>query len=304
MMQSPQQRPSDEPPPPGSAPAHARDGIGAGVLRLCLGAVLTLSAGVAFNALLLQKPGHETGAHGRSLAPTAPQSAPPPGKSAPAGSIKTTALPAPPPLAPPPALPPTTTADLNVWQDRLLRLEHEARGLAAAVIGRAAASHETKPPAEVEDPLAPAKPQTIRAIQRELALKGYDPGPADGNLGMMTTAAIMAFEHDEGLNLTGEPSERLLRHIILGRAAEDAGADAASQRPAETVTRLVRAVQQGLATLNYAPGMADGSLSEETVRAIREFEMDQGLVPTGRISGRLIVRLSRAAGKSFSIPVR
>ena len=37
-------------------------------------------------------------------------------------------------------------------------------------------------------------------------------------MGLATRAAIMAFEHDHGLALTGEASEALLKRILLGAA--------------------------------------------------------------------------------------
>jgi peptidoglycan hydrolase-like protein with peptidoglycan-binding domain len=152
--------------------------------------------------------------------------------------------------------------------------------------------------------VTPVTQPTVRALQRELTARGYDPGPADGNIGLLTHAAIMAFEHDEGLPLTGEPSERLLRRMILGASLEDVAPRTSSGRDRETAERLIKGVQSALAGLKYAPGQTDGTMTADTSRAIREFEMDQGLVPSGRISGRLIVRLARASGKAFVIPVR
>jgi peptidoglycan hydrolase-like protein with peptidoglycan-binding domain len=46
---------------------------------------------------------------------------------------------------------------------------------------------------------------------------------------------------------------------------------------------VIRTVQQRLAALGYRIGRVDGWLGEDTVKAIRDFEMDKGLVPKGRI---------------------
>ena len=59
--------------------------------------------------------------------------------------------------------------------------------------------------------------------------------------------------------------------------------------------QVLRAVQQWLAALGYQPGRTDGRPGEETVKAIRDFEMDKGLVPRGRVSAELVARLSEAA---------
>jgi peptidoglycan hydrolase-like protein with peptidoglycan-binding domain len=89
----------------------------------------------------------------------------------------------------------------------------------------------------------------------------------------------------------------------LGTTIEDSRAKSPHKPDAATL-KLVKAIQHALASLQYAPGPADGTLKAETVRAIREFEMDQGLSPTGRISGRFIGRLARAAGRNFELPVQ
>ena len=149
---------------------------------------------------------------------------------------------------------------------------------------------------------APAGPddaadtETIRAIQRELKLRGYGPVAADGLITLTTRAAIMAFEHDQGMALSGEASDRLLKRILLGAAdptsADSSGAGRVRSGHAEQV---IRAVQQWLAALGYQPGRVDGRLGEELVKAIRDFEMDKGLVPRGRVSSELVARLSEAA---------
>jgi peptidoglycan hydrolase-like protein with peptidoglycan-binding domain len=149
---------------------------------------------------------------------------------------------------------------------------------------------------------APAGPddiadaETIRAIQRELKLRGYGPVAGDGVIGLTTRAAIMAFEHDHGMALSGQASERLLKRILLG-AADLASADSpgAGKVRSSHAEQLIRSVQQWLATLGYQPGRIDGRPGEETVKAIRDFEMDKGLVPKGRVSAELVVRLSEAA---------
>jgi len=49
--------------------------------------------------------------------------------------------------------------------------------------------------------------------------------------------------------------------------------------------------------LGYRPGRIDGQLTPETARAIREFEVDQTLTESGRVSGPLVVRLARLASE-------
>ncbi len=277
--------------------------------RLAVGLVLALAAGVAGNALFQRGEGQgRTVSHAAAPDRVVTGLRAVPGVSGPASAaIKTAAL--------PPANSPGVDQDMKRWQSRLKQLEAEARGTGegAEVTSAPDRGIGTVEPKALEpayahrfdtEPVAPVTQQTVRAIQRELTDRGYDPGAADGNIGLLTQAAIMAYEHDQGLVLTGEPSERLLRRIILGVSTEDDGARPGKARDGEAAERLIKGVQKALASLKYAPGQTDGQLGDETMRAIREFEMDQGLVPTGRVSGRLIVRLARASGKAFVVPVK
>ncbi|KAB2919595.1 MAG: peptidoglycan-binding protein [Hyphomicrobiaceae bacterium] len=156
-----------------------------------------------------------------------------------------------------------------------------------------------KPDAAVVDvaPAAPegeADPQTIRAVQREIKQRGYGPLVADGVMRLAARAAIMAYEHDQKLPLTGEASEALLKRILLGASAAAADLQGVSKAQSRHAESIIRSVQQWLAALGYQPGRADGRMGEDTVRALREFEMDKGLVPKGRISAEIVVRLTEA----------
>ena len=112
----------------------------------------------------------------------------------------------------------------------------------------------------------------------------------------------MAFENDHGMALSGEASERLLKRILLG-ATDPAGADSSAAGSVRSghAEQVLRAVQQWLAALGYQPGRTDGRPGEETVKAIRDFEMDKGLVPRGRVSAELVARLSEAAASKPAI---
>jgi peptidoglycan hydrolase-like protein with peptidoglycan-binding domain len=171
---------------------------------------------------------------------------------------------------------------------------------------RAAASHRDlvgrmQPNSATATPLpdaagATASTALVRNVQRELAQRGYGPLHSDGMLHTPTRAAIMAFEYDHGMPLTGEASDALLARILMGVAngAETPGARNVQSPAAEQVAR---GVQQSLASLGYAVARVDGSVGGETAKAIREFEVDHGLVPTGRISAGLVLRLTEAVAQ-------
>jgi peptidoglycan hydrolase-like protein with peptidoglycan-binding domain len=135
--------------------------------------------------------------------------------------------------------------------------------------------------------------EVTRAIQRELDSHGYGIGTADGVASLITRAAIMAYEFDHGMPLTGDPSQELLGAIVLGTATATTAIPSAKTGP--HAEQVIRTTQQSLVGLGYGPIKIDGFMGEATVRAIRRFEHDQSLTETGRISGQLVARLARLA---------
>ncbi len=155
------------------------------------------------------------------------------------------------------------------------------------------------PPAAMEP--GTSKAEVVRGVQRELNTRGYAAGPPDGVVGLVTRAAILAYETDFGLPLTADPSPDLLSRIVLGTSApppdrpvvRDAGASTEAQA-------VILSVEQQLSGLGYAPGKIDGKTNDQTARAIRSFEAAQKLPETGRISGPLVSRLIRMQGQISS----
>ncbi len=137
-----------------------------------------------------------------------------------------------------------------------------------------------------------------RAIQRELKAKGYETGAVDGVPGLVTRGAIMAYESDVGLPLTGEPRQALLQHLVLG-SAQSQGSEDARTPPGPEAEAVIRAVQRAFRQLGYISTLPDGRLNEATRRAIRKFELDRKLKETGRISGELLAKLASAAGDAL-----
>lgn len=143
--------------------------------------------------------------------------------------------------------------------------------------------------------------EIIRGIQRELNARGYEAGPPDGVAGLVTRAAIMAYEHDYGLPLTAIPSQDLLSRIVLGSAVPSPARNAADKIASAEADSVARTVEQQLVTLGYVPGKIDGKVNEQTARAIRAFEIDQKMPETGRISGPLVSRVMRVQAQSAAV---
>lgn len=144
------------------------------------------------------------------------------------------------------------------------------------------------------------KRETVRSVQKQLSAKGYQTGPVDGVPGLLTRAAVMAFQHDSKLAVTGEVSEGLLKQVIFGASPAPASADGKKQEIPEQTTALIKAVQQILAKMGYDPGPVDGIMGTGTRRAIRSFEEEQKIPAKGRISGRLLKELLRVTGAKLA----
>ena len=59
----------------------------------------------------------------------------------------------------------------------------------------------------------PANASAVARVQAGLAKLGYDPGPIDGVQGSVTTAAIKAYQRDNGLQEDGRATLDLATHI-------------------------------------------------------------------------------------------
>lgn len=148
--------------------------------------------------------------------------------------------------------------------------------------------------AAVAQPYAPesAANTAVNVIQRELQNRGYTTGPAGNTVTPVLQAAIMAYEFDQGLPLTGEPGEALVRTIILGPGSADA-APLAGAKPGPAAQQIIATTQQMMTRLGYGPLPQGGTMTEALASAIRRFEREQGMTETGRISGDLVTKLNR-----------
>ena len=137
--------------------------------------------------------------------------------------------------------------------------------------------------------------QLVQVIQRELAERGYFHGRPDGRLGVLTRAAIMAFEHDHGLALTADASETVLSSILLG-AVPTNGAQGSTV--GSEAKQLIKLVQGLLIGAGFKSVERTGRLDAPTVQAIRTFERRKGHASRGRISANLVTMLRRSARKT------
>jgi peptidoglycan hydrolase-like protein with peptidoglycan-binding domain len=168
-------------------------------------------------------------------------------------------------------------------------LEIPARPVETASVVGPKAGKDGRP---LSEPDGMSASDLVRAIQRELQARGYEPGAQDGVPGLVTRAAIYAYEEDLRIAPTGEPSEALLKALLLGSTPPVSRASTDQRSGAELI---IRAVQQHLGALGYHPRRPDGRVAADTICAIREFELDQGMKPSGRITGPLMARLLKVS---------
>lgn len=136
---------------------------------------------------------------------------------------------------------------------------------------------------------------TIVAIQRELAVHGYQPGPADGLLGKRSTAAIRAYQRDAKLPVTGIASTELLDHMKFVLPKVYARGTAPPPPDASPVyVGLVEEVQIALQKRGYYRGAIDGDAGPRSRAAIAQFQADANLPVTGKTSAPLLRQLLEA----------
>jgi len=156
------------------------------------------------------------------------------------------------------------------------------------------------PPLEEEE----GAPQlVVRAVQRELAARGFDVGAEDGKLNDKTKAAISTYEKNHDLPVTGVATDTLLRHILLGDSVQPSNATGSVNDDLRGLSKeglKVKAVQKVLADLGYAPGPVDGAMGETTKRAIVAFQRDRKIAQTGRITPALLTELKRVTGRDLT----
>jgi peptidoglycan hydrolase-like protein with peptidoglycan-binding domain len=154
------------------------------------------------------------------------------------------------------------------------------------------------PPAETQPAPEAPSPKIMQAIQRELKLHGYRPGNGPG-VDSTTRAAIISFEFDQGMQLTGEATETLLKSILFA-PAKGRQARTANDK-FEKNQELVREIQAILAQLGFSAVTADGTMSDGTRDAIRRFEASRKMPESGKLGERLLLEIIQVSGRRIGV---
>ncbi len=143
------------------------------------------------------------------------------------------------------------------------------------------------PPAPIPAPAAqlqPAPADPIGAVAAAPAAPATDP--------IATVAAVEPAAADPIAAVAAPPTATALPDPIpVAAPAAPVVAAPAQPDPAAIQHQRYASVQNALNQMGYGPVPTDGTLNEETVNAIRRFELDNGLPITGKIGNRLTDRL-------------
>jgi len=137
------------------------------------------------------------------------------------------------------------------------------------------------------DKAVPVTPGLVADTQRALLASRFYEGPVDGILGPQTRSAISNFEMKIGLIPTGQPSSALLAKIRKGYPP----VEPASTGSVRTASQQLQRIQHALNDIGYGPIPEDGREGAKTSNAIRRFELDNRLPPTGQASDAVAAKL-------------
>ncbi len=125
------------------------------------------------------------------------------------------------------------------------------------------------------------------ALQQELLVTGYYSGEVDGVYGPMTVQAVQDLQSASGLPVTGT-MDKATTEALQAELAALSGA-AAQESVASTA-----AVQQTLALVGFWDGPVDGIWTPELTDAVKAFQVELGVEPTGTVDAATISAFEQA----------
>jgi len=135
-------------------------------------------------------------------------------------------------------------------------------------------------------------PRLHVALYRELSRRGYAEQLQHSDNGLKL--AVLAYELDNALPLTGEPTEALLKRVLFDM---NQGPHGAFADRAELNSKLVIETQKALLGLGFFRGTFSGRLDVWTSNAIKDFERHRGMPVTGRLTEETLLELIAYSGQ-------
>jgi Raf kinase inhibitor-like YbhB/YbcL family protein len=133
------------------------------------------------------------------------------------------------------------------------------------------------------------------ALQKSLKTAGFYDGKVDGIYGPQTVAAVEALQQDAGLPVTG------LVDRATSEALDEAVADAKGGEAAAESAHTA-AVQTTLALAGYWDGPIDGVWTDDLTEALKEFQEDLGVEPTGAVDAATLAALEELISSLTTLP--
>jgi hypothetical protein len=253
--------------------------------RLALLAIMALFLATAGNALFLQERARTPAT---TWAGSIPAEKPTATSSSLAAASEPAASPSPPQNAPPHDAQPQNTPPQ----------EAQPRDVQPAAQPAPAPLLQPTPPqlSLTQSTAENAAPRFLAALQRELGRHGYAEQLRTQANGLRL--AVLAYEFDSGMPLTGQPTGALLKQVIfdLNQAPRGAFADRA-----EANQRLVVEIQKALLGLGFFRGALSGRMDVWTSDAVRDFERHRALRLTGRLTEATLLELIAYSGQPLQL---
>ena len=124
-------------------------------------------------------------------------------------------------------------------------------------------------------------------LQQALSEAGYYQAPADGIYGPQTVNAVEALQQAHGLPVTGTVDKATAAALESDLQAK--GGAAADQATASTA-----AIQQTLHLAGLWDGPIDGTWTPELTEAVKTFQTELGVEPTGTVDAATVAALEQA----------
>lgn len=146
-----------------------------------------------------------------------------------------------------------------------------------------------------QEQAADAVREYTTALQQDLTDAGYFEGEVDGVYGPETVEAVQALQKANGLPETGAVDKAT--EAALRAELESVGGAAAQEEVASTA-----ALQQTLTLAGYWNGPIDGQWTDELTDALKEFQNDLGVKPTGEVDAATITAFEESLAKAQETP--